>query len=404
MKPLNCIIVLAALSVAVISPLFAEESGAPTVDATDIAVQSTSATSSSTSSHWFDGPITGGSTVAAVTPDDSTQVSQEKAESDISLPAVSSSSPMSGASPAASATNAAILPVPPAKELPPVVSLTDSSASSSSSDGVQSTGYSNKDSSLESQSSSSMQKPASPKVLAYNHNSTQESYSSPSYDSAGSDQAQIQRLQQQVQNMVAMNMPQQISDLQQQIQVLSGKLAEATHQVQVLQQQQAEFYKDTDSRISALQDNSKTLATANSLVKSDPALKVDHSELELYQIASRLLAEKKYDDASKAYLSYLDKYPNGKYASNSYYWLGELSLVKKDYKNALESFNKVVTDFSSSSKVADAMYKIGLINLNQSDAVLATKMFNQVKNSYPGTTAAQLSNIKLQQLALESDK
>jgi len=44
-----------------------------------------------------------------------------------------------------------------------------------------------------------------------------------------------------------------------------------------------------------------------------------------------LLKNGKYDEAVKGFRSMLDQWPQGRYADNGWYWMGEAQLVKRDY-------------------------------------------------------------------------
>ena len=167
-------------------------------------------------------------------------------ESQLTLPAVTSADSARDTTPTVAATQASTL-APDTKELPPVESLSSEPSSVNTASA----------SPLTQQPATTYRPPVtqaarparSPSVTAI-----------PAMNNAHlSDAQQIARLQQQMQNMVAMNMPQQIADLQQQVQTLTGQLAESQHAVQVLQQQQTDFYKDMDQRIAALKKHANRI-------------------------------------------------------------------------------------------------------------------------------------------------
>lgn len=111
-----------------------------------------------------------------------------------------------------------------------------------------------------------------------------------------------------------------------------------------------------------------------------------------------LLKNGKYDDAIRGFRSMLDKWPNGRYADNATYWMGEAFYVKRDYKSALASFQAVLDKFSNSAKAPDAMLKVGLsqIELKQNDQATAT--LQKVIKTYPTANAANLAKQRLDSL------
>ena len=111
-----------------------------------------------------------------------------------------------------------------------------------------------------------------------------------------------------------------------------------------------------------------------------------------------LLKNGKYDDAIRGFRSMLDKWPQGKYADNATYWMGESFYVKADYKSALNAFQSVLSKFPSSSRAPDAMLKVGLsqLELKQTDQGRAT--LQKVMQTYPTANAASLAKQRLESI------
>ena len=78
-----------------------------------------------------------------------------------------------------------------------------------------------------------------------------------------------------------------------------------------------------------------------------------------YKAAMNLvLREQKYDDAVVALTQHLEDYPNGRFAPNSQYWLGEVYMQKNELEQARQWFTRVISEFPSNNKVPDAKNKI----------------------------------------------
>jgi tol-pal system protein YbgF len=84
---------------------------------------------------------------------------------------------------------------------------------------------------------------------------------------------------------------------------------------------------------------------------------------------------------------------------NAHFWLGELGLMHEKYDAALKQFQMVVSQYPKSNKVPDAKLKIAMIRAATGKLDVARQEFKEIRKSYPGTTAAQLASIRLQQLA-----
>lgn len=214
-----------------------------------------------------------------------------------------------------------------------------------------------------------------------------------------------------------------IQGLQQEIQELRGQLEVQAHDLKLLQQQQLSFYKDLDARLGSGVASAKTPATmsigerpspspstsANSpkqiTKKSNaaavlPVSRANPADEQIgYLAAYELIKNKQYDQAITAMDHFVQKYPQGGYAANAQYWLGELYMIKKDYANAINHFELVLHQFPSSSKSAASMLKVGYAYAASGNVQEAKKRLEQVVKTYPGTPTAQLANLKLESIS-----
>ena len=110
-----------------------------------------------------------------------------------------------------------------------------------------------------------------------------------------------------------------------------------------------------------------------------------------------LLKNGKYDDAIRGFKGILDQWPQGRYADNSWYWMGEAQLVKHDYAGGANSFQSLVTTFPPSAKMADGLYKLGLCQIELKRNSEAKANLQRVLREYPNSNAAKLAKQKLDQ-------
>ncbi len=123
-------------------------------------------------------------------------------------------------------------------------------------------------------------------------------------------------------------------------------------------------------------------------------------EKERYQNAYTVLRAGNFDQAITEFQGLLKDHPNGEYADNAHYWIGEAKLVKGDKQGAMQSFDKVVQSYPKSNKVPDALLKLGFVQLGLNNRIKAKEYLDYVIVAYPGTTAAKLAMQKKAQAAL----
>jgi tol-pal system protein YbgF len=239
--------------------------------------------------------------------------------------------------------------------------------------------------------------------------------SAPNDDNASPNAA---RLEQQVRNLIRMNLPDQITQLRQQVEKLRGQIQVQAHTIETLKQRLAQ--KQAENKDQKPVEDVKENQDKNPDQKSVPPVKADDSaaapaqttdqaptppsvtkssdEAGAYRNAFNMLIKKQYAPAGEAFESYLKQYPNGQFLVNAHYWLGEIYLLQKKSSLALEQFQAVVDQFPHSSKVSDSKLKIAQILAQTGKVKEARVLLTTIIKKYPGSTAAQLAKIQLQQL------
>ena len=210
------------------------------------------------------------------------------------------------------------------------------------------------------------------------------------------------RLEQQINNLANMNLPQQVSDLQQQLAQLRGQLQVQAHDLKLLNSQQRSFYQDLDQRITQLK-NLNPAGVQDNNAKPSANLSANGDSIRLkdsgaYQSAFSLLSKKQYDKSQAAFQGYLNDYPNGEFVANAHYWLGEIYLTQHNITKASDEFQTVVDKFPQSTKRVDAQLKLAIIHAGHGKVEQARSELMKIKQQHPNSTAAQLASIRLQQL------
>lgn len=138
-----------------------------------------------------------------------------------------------------------------------------------------------------------------------------------------------------------------------------------------------------------------TLSASSGLQKASVATP---EEERAYLGTFDLLKNGDYDGAISGFGEMLSQWPQGRYADNGWYWMGEAQLVKRDYADAAKSFESLIRSFPSSPKVADGLYKLGLCQAELKRPSEAKISLQRVIRDYPDSNAANLAKRKLDQL------
>lgn len=137
-------------------------------------------------------------------------------------------------------------------------------------------------------------------------------------------------------------------------------------------------------------------AAAASQTLANPA-----EERRVYDAAFEALKEGRYAEAARRFQGFLKTYPDGEFAPNAHYWLGESYYVTQNYQIALDAFRSLLERFPSSSKAPDALLKIGYCQYELRQWAEAEATLNQVIERYPDSTVARLAQGRLRALRLE---
>lgn len=114
-----------------------------------------------------------------------------------------------------------------------------------------------------------------------------------------------------------------------------------------------------------------------------------------YSASFSQLKTQHYDEAIRGFRAMLDQYPQGNYADNAWYWMGEAYYVKHDLNSSLQSFQSLLDRFPASPKVPDALLKVGLINIDLKKNEQGRAVLQRVVREFPNSKAADVARSKL---------
>ncbi|WP_323846847.1 tol-pal system protein YbgF [Microbulbifer magnicolonia] len=188
----------------------------------------------------------------------------------------------------------------------------------------------------------------------------------------------------------------QMQVLQQEVQELRGAVEELRHEVRRLKQQRTDDYMDLDRRIARLAgtepsaqppagaENGDDIGADSSAARpapGKPAPAASEDERDRYQASFGLARNGDYDGASTEFKRLLQDYPNGQYAPNANYWLGEIALVQGNLEEARQWFVALLDGYPNSTKVWDGRYKLGTVYHQLGDQQKARELLEQVAAS-----------------------
>ena len=193
----------------------------------------------------------------------------------------------------------------------------------------------------------------------------------------------------------------QIQQLQQEVMRLNGKVEEQAHELRKLKEQSLERYVNLDKRLSAGGgvapaanggSGSTTAAAITPAPSSGGQSKVAEQpgEGDAYRAAYALVAGQQFDQAVKGFKQFLQNFPDGKYAANAHYWLGELYLVvqPQDLESSRQSFTLLLAQYPDNNKAPDAMYKLGKVYFMKGNREKAREYLDRVIRDYGSTNSS----------------
>lgn len=120
-----------------------------------------------------------------------------------------------------------------------------------------------------------------------------------------------------------------------------------------------------------------------------PAATSQRGEEAAYNAALRAARSGKTQEGIRLFRDFLQKYPNGKYAANADFWIGECLYSQGKYQDALNQFQVVNNTFPRHHKNADALLKAGMTMSKMGDQAGAQAKYRELLASFPNSDAAR---------------
>ncbi len=190
----------------------------------------------------------------------------------------------------------------------------------------------------------------------------------------------------------------QLQMLQQEVMELRGLVEQQGHVLRELRQQSLDRYIELDRRLGGEPARGGQGAALPPLEPEGAAPisgrgQSQEGEHDAYKEAYARVRAQDFPAAVDAFKDFLERYPNGQFAANAHYWLGELYLVltPPQVDDAIAAFQLLLDQYPRNNKVPDALYKLGRAWHSQGDNGRALQALDQVIDNHRGSTAARLA-------------
>lgn len=212
----------------------------------------------------------------------------------------------------------------------------------------------------------------------------------------------LQRVERLLDSSALRNLLQRVEAQQREIRALQGDNDVLNHKLQGLEQRLSAITAapptaPTPPAAAPEASNDSVAPAATSAATDAPASTDPAQEQAAYNAAFQLLRDGDYAAAVSALQQLLRDYPNGRYAANAQYWIGEAHYVEQQYPPAMQAFEQVTKDYPDSPKTPDAMLKIGMILAEQGKQDDARQIFQQLMQDFPDSSAASLASVRIKQ-------
>lgn len=151
-----------------------------------------------------------------------------------------------------------------------------------------------------------------------------------------------------------------------------------------------EAYKDLQAQVTAIEAQPRTIVynkktpAAATFSPAAAAPLLGSKEYDIYQAALQTFNTRTYDKAITMFTDLIKQFPDGEYADNARFWIGECHYALGDFATAITSFTHVF-DFKNSTKADDAQFKIGLSYLKMGQPAMAKEELKKMIDRYPSS-------------------
>lgn len=186
------------------------------------------------------------------------------------------------------------------------------------------------------------------------------------------------------------------------MQVLAGKVDDATLQAKKPADDISLLKEDLDHRLTALE------ARVGNIEKNseDQRKKMTEAAANLSELSPDVLYQQGLDSfkggntqrARELLTKFVEQHPNHELAANAHYWIGETYYTEKVYDQAILEFEKVIKNYPGKEKVPAAMFKQALAFKGLGDKKSARYVLGKLIENFPRSSEAGMAKAKLKEM------
>jgi tol-pal system protein YbgF len=213
-------------------------------------------------------------------------------------------------------------------------------------------------------------------------------------------EARLIRIERVLENESLIALAGDISALRSEVQSLLGEVETLGFELENQAAGNRDLYLDLDGRLSNLTDAQARQQSMPSAAAGGAGAPVAAAtDQQAYDAAFAMVSSRDYAQAQVAFERFLTSYPASQLRGNAQYWLAETYYAQLEFAAALAEFQRVINNYPQSAKLPDALLKIGYCNDELGNPDAARQALMQVVRQFEGTSAADLAEARLTQLA-----
>jgi tol-pal system protein YbgF len=189
-----------------------------------------------------------------------------------------------------------------------------------------------------------------------------------------------------------------LTRLEAEMRELRGEVERMRFDLDASEKRARELYQDLDRRLTRVENEGRAKLSLEPRLATPPPVPASQEEEAAYSAVFEQLRARKYDESIAGFRDLLARWPQGRYAANAWYWLGEAQYAKGDLDTALKSFRTLLSQVPGSPQAPDALFKVGVCQADKKQKNEARASWQQVIAEHPNSQAAGFARERLEQL------
>ncbi len=187
-------------------------------------------------------------------------------------------------------------------------------------------------------------------------------------------------------------------DLNRQIELLRGEIAQLRGSNELLQRDLAELQKRQRDQAQAFDERLRRFEPQKVMLDGQE-FEAGADEKRQFEEALALLRAGEFDRAAQAFGAFPSRWPNSGYAAPARFWQGNALYGKRDYAQAIAAFRAYLAAAPDGPRAPEAALAIANSQLESKDPKAARKTLGELIKAYPKSEAAvaareRLGNLK----------